>query len=78
MLFPQPLKRGVLIRRYKRFLADVRLDEGGETTVHTPNPGAMLRLAELGACGGGRRDRRNQHHGAQPFGCRGAGERRLA
>ncbi len=53
MLFPQPLKRGVLIRRYKRFLSDVLLDPSesngvGETTVHTPNPGAMLGLAEPG------------------------------
>jgi sugar fermentation stimulation protein A len=48
MLFPRPLLRGVLIQRYKRFFADIELDEGGCITAHVPNPGAMLGLKTPG------------------------------
>ena len=46
MKFPDPLIRGRLHRRYKRFLSDIEIQGGGVVTAHCPNPGAMLGLAE--------------------------------
>lgn len=49
MRFPVPLVPGRLVRRYKRFLADCRLDSGEEVTAHVANSGSMLGLATPGA-----------------------------
>jgi sugar fermentation stimulation protein A len=48
MLLPQPMLRGVLVARYKRFFADVALDDGRAITAHCPNPGSMLGMKTPG------------------------------
>lgn len=49
MKFETPLIRATLIRRYKRFLADVTLEDGREVTAHVANPGSMMGMADTGA-----------------------------
>lgn len=41
MKFPAPLQEGILLKRYKRFLADVELPSGDVITIHCPNTGSM-------------------------------------
>lgn len=48
MRYTQTLTKGRLIKRYKRFLADVELDTGEQVTAHTANPGSMLGLIDPG------------------------------
>jgi sugar fermentation stimulation protein A len=48
MQFPSPLLRGTLIQRYKRFLADIRLDNGEAITATCPNTGSMMGLTTPG------------------------------
>ncbi|MCG6970746.1 MAG: DNA/RNA nuclease SfsA [Gammaproteobacteria bacterium] len=49
MKFPDSLLQGRLIRRYKRFLADVELANGQQITAHTANTGAMLGCCDPGS-----------------------------
>lgn len=49
MDFPTPLIRGQLIKRYKRFLSDIELEDGTIVTAHCANSGSMMGLKEPGS-----------------------------
>ncbi len=49
MQFTTPLEQGRLVRRYKRFLADVVTDAGEHLCIHCPNTGSMLNCMGEGA-----------------------------
>ena len=49
MQFENKLMSGVLVKRYKRFLADVRLLSGKQITIHCPNTGSMKNCQNPGS-----------------------------
>ncbi len=49
MQFSDPLIHGTLVRRYKRFMADVILDSGETVIAHCPNSGSMLSVDTPGS-----------------------------
>ncbi len=54
MTFPMlytyhPLQSGTLVKRYKRFFADIELDTGELITAHCPNTGPMTGVCQIGA-----------------------------
>ncbi len=48
MKFPAPIQKGILVKRYKRFLSDIELD-GKTITAHCANPGSMMGVKDEGA-----------------------------
>lgn len=49
MRYTKPLERVLLLKRYKRFLADVKRPSGEVFTIHTPNTGSMLGCSTPGS-----------------------------
>ena len=49
MRFEPPLEQARLLRRYKRFLADIETVSGALLTIHCPNTGSMLNCMDEGA-----------------------------
>jgi sugar fermentation stimulation protein A len=49
LLLPQPLYPAILLRRYKRFLADLQLDDGQVVVAHLADPGRLPELARPGS-----------------------------
>lgn len=49
MKFSSPLIPGILLSRYKRFLADIKLDSGEFVTAHCPNSGSMKGCKQPGS-----------------------------
>jgi len=49
MKFDPPFQQARLVKRYKRFLADIALDDGRELTIHCPNTGSMLNCSTPGS-----------------------------
>lgn len=49
MRFPEPPLAGRFLRRYKRFFADVELEDGSVLVAHCPNTGSLLGCLEPGA-----------------------------
>ncbi len=48
MQFAPALQHATLLKRYKRFLADIELADGQQLTIHCPNTGSMKNCAEPG------------------------------
>ena len=49
MKFVTPLQKGTLVKRYKRFMADIELETGEKITAHCANSGSMMGVKDEGS-----------------------------